>query len=140
QFVLVQLRMARDNRIHHRNSDAAAHVAEQVVESGRITHFFIRQVDEGDGGKRYEDEAGSNATENDGSQKRPLRDVKVSLTEAEAADAEHQEAAGGEPSIVNLSGQNADDRHGQDGTDTTRAHGPARRRCGVVQQFLIEKW
>jgi len=48
QFSAMYLCVTRDDGVHHRDSDAAADVAEQVVQSAGVADFFV--LEEGHGG------------------------------------------------------------------------------------------
>ena len=52
EFAAMQLLVARDNRIHHGNSDAATDIAQQVIEAAGVANLLILEERHGSCGQR----------------------------------------------------------------------------------------
>ena len=66
-------------------------------------------------------------------------DAEVDVAEAESHEAEDDEAEGEQIARVELVGEKADKRHGDDGADTSRGHDDAGGESGIAEQLLIEE-
>ena len=112
QFVAMDLLMPGDDRVHDRDSNTAANIAEQIVKSAGVADFFILQERHRGGRKRDKHAARAEPADQDGPQECPLTDAEVDLAEPQAGRAEHREAEGDEPAVVHFRREIADDGHG----------------------------
>src|SRR5271166_1266811 len=131
--------MPRDNRIDDRDADATADIAKQVIQATGIADLLI--LEEGNGRRRQWNEyrPGAKTTQHNRPQEGPLRDFQVRPAKLQRRDGKHEKARRDQPTVVDLAGENSDDRHGQNRADTTRAHRPACGKRGVSQQLLVEQ-
>jgi len=77
----MELFMPRDDGIHNGDPDAAADVAEQIVEAACVADLLVFQKCHGGCGKRNEDASGSKTADQNRPDESPLPDAKIDLAE-----------------------------------------------------------
>src|ERR1700742_4362069 len=95
----MRLRVASDDCIDDGDADAAADVAEEIVEAAGVADLLVAERAHGDGGERNEDEAGAGAGGDDGAGEGPLAGGGGGVGHPECGPREDDVAGSDEPAI-----------------------------------------
>src|ERR1700689_2377374 len=79
------LRAPDYERIDHRNSDAAAYVAQKIVKSRRIAQLFVAELSHGHGNERNEYKPDEKAAQDDGPDHEKPPDLNSGFAEPQRA-------------------------------------------------------
>src|ERR1700693_195211 len=88
QFAAMQLFMASDNGVDHRDSDASPDVPQQIVKAAGIANFFVLQESHRGRRQGYEDASRTKTANQNGPQKCPLPNRKIDLPEPQTGTPE----------------------------------------------------
>ena len=119
--------MPRNQRVDDGDSDASAHISEQIIQAAGISDLFILQRAHCGCRQRNENHAGRSTAQDNGPEHGPLRHLERQMRKPDTCETKQNESCGNQVSIVDLAGQYADDWHDQNGSDASRANRQTRR-------------
>src|ERR1700743_1590696 len=135
----VGLLEAQLHRLNSGDANAAAEIADEIEEAGGVAHGFFGDAGHGDRGERDEDEAERKAHFKLWPEEIPVACTAIEMGEFEKSERTDEEAEAEKFARIEFGDDEADDGHGDEGTESARSHGDAGAQGGIAQKRLQDE-